>query len=147
MLNCFYVEILTLLIKCFWHSLYLSAAAYCDANCAICKFDSFYFQTVCLRELLSASLDLAEAGGTKVVEVKKAHKLNAESKGKTKEGANEMKTDGDMQSHRAIVAGFHKTFPALAPRVSKFIICTILLKYWHVRIHLMRDTQCVILIC
>lgn len=68
--------------------------------------------------MLSASLELAEAGGLKVASVKKLHSLNAESKGKTKEGADEMKTDGDMQSHRAIVAGFHKAFPVLETRVS-----------------------------
>ena len=69
--------------------------------------------------MLSVSIELAERGGIQTAEVKANHlKLNAESKGLTKEGKKELKTDGDMQSHRAIIAGFHKTFPSLSSRVS-----------------------------
>lgn len=64
------------------------------------------------------SIDLAELGGERVVAVKQEHKLHAESKGETKEGKQEMKTDGDMQSHRTILAGFHTAFPWLDSRVS-----------------------------
>jgi len=68
--------------------------------------------------LLGASIDLAERGGDETYRVKQEHqKLNAESKGLTKEGAKEMKTNGDMNSHRAIIAGFAAGFPELKDRV------------------------------
>lgn len=75
-----------------------------------------------MKELLSVSIDLAEEGGKQTVLVKKDLKnnLNAESKGKTKEGKDELKTEGDMRSHRAIVAGLHHAFPELSERVRYF---------------------------
>lgn len=76
-------------------------------------------QYVNLKHLLSASLDLAEAGGQAVVDVKKETKLNTEVKGKTQEGAKELKTNGDMRSHRQIMAGFHRAFPELESRVTQ----------------------------
>lgn len=76
-----------------------------------------------LKELLSVSIELSERGGQQTEQVKLNHqKLNTESKGLTKEGKKEMKTDGDMQSHRAIMAGFHKTFPSLSSRVSSTVL-------------------------
>ncbi|XP_067945027.1 Golgi-resident adenosine 3',5'-bisphosphate 3'-phosphatase-like [Watersipora subatra] len=78
---------------------------------------TYRLHTVNLKELLSVSIDLAELGGERVVAVKQEHKLHAESKGETKEGKQEMKTDGDMQSHRTILAGFHTAFPWLDSRI------------------------------
>ncbi|XP_076463057.1 inositol monophosphatase 3-like [Babylonia areolata] len=87
---------------------------------AICLF--FYIfgipgfsrnERVSMRELLSVSIVLAERGGKRVREIADAHKLQATSKGKTKEGAKEMLTQGDLESHRTIVNGFLKAFPGL----------------------------------
>lgn len=73
----------------------------------------FSTQKVSMRELLSASIDLAKKGGAKVKAVHESHILNEEEKSKTKEGKAELKTEGDMKSHIAIVYGFHKGFPDL----------------------------------
>lgn len=78
-----------------------------------------------MKEILSVSIDLAQRGGEQTVLVKKEHKLNAESKGKTKEGKAEMKTDGDMRSHRTILSGFHNAFPQLSARVGDLLRLTV----------------------
>lgn len=75
-----------------------------------------------LKELLSVSIDLAATGGSNVRRIQeralrdskndnKENALNAKSKGLTKEGAKEVVTEGDLNSHRAIVYGFNKAFP------------------------------------
>lgn len=73
---------------------------------------------VSLRALLIAGIDFAERGGDKVREVKKANNLNEESKGETKEGANDPLTLGDRMSHQAITASFAMTFPGV-PMISE----------------------------
>jgi inositol monophosphatase 3 len=70
-------------------------------------------ERISMRELLSVSVDLAERGGKRVKEIAEAHKMQAKEKGKTKEGAKEMLTEGDLESHRAIVYGFLKTYPGV----------------------------------
>lgn len=70
-------------------------------------------EKISMRELLSVSVDLAERGGQRVKEIAQAHKMEAMEKGKTKEGAKEMLTEGDLESHRAIVYGFLKTYPGV----------------------------------
>ena len=67
--------------------------------------------SISLRDLLSAGIELAERGGEQVKQVKVEKDMNEKSKGKTKEGANNPVTDGDMRSHEAIVHGFEVTFP------------------------------------
>ena len=66
---------------------------------------------ISLRELLSASIELAERGGEEVINVMKEKKLNEKSKGETREGANNPVTDGDMRSHEVIMHGFEVSFP------------------------------------
>ena len=39
--------------------------------------------------------------------------MHEKVKGETKEGAKEMLTEGDLQSHRTMVYGFAKAFPNL----------------------------------
>jgi len=67
--------------------------------------------TVNLKQLLSVAISAAERGGEQVVAVRKKADLGETSKGKTKEGANDPKTDGDMQSHVAMFYGIRKAFP------------------------------------
>ena len=66
-----------------------------------------------MKELLSVSIDLAQKGGVKVKQVREQHDMHEVQKGKTLEGVNELKTDGDMQSHIEIMYGFTKAFPGL----------------------------------
>ncbi|CAH1255623.1 IMPAD1 [Branchiostoma lanceolatum] len=68
---------------------------------------------ISMKELLAVSIDLAQKGGDRVREIREANKLAEKSKGETKEGANDPMTDGDLQSHIAIVHGFEKAFPHL----------------------------------
>jgi len=46
-----------------------------------------------------------------VKEVHNDHKLEEKSKGKTREGANDPLTNGDLRSHRVMMETFHQTFP------------------------------------
>lgn len=66
-----------------------------------------------LKELLIASVLAAEKGGREVVKVRQATNLDVQSKGKTKEGANDPLTEGDLKSHWAMVHGLSATFPGL----------------------------------
>ncbi|KAL8577101.1 hypothetical protein ACOMHN_049790 [Nucella lapillus] len=68
---------------------------------------------VSMRELLSVSVDLAQRGGKRVKEIADQQNLEAKEKGRTKEGAKEMLTEGDLESHRAILNGYLKTFPGM----------------------------------
>ena len=86
-------------------------------------------ESISMRELISASVDLAERGGREVVAVKKHHNENEKSKGETREGANDPVTDGDYRSHVKIISGFRKTFPQLHVNYSRrlFSFCDHLL--------------------
>ena len=67
--------------------------------------------TVNLKELLSVAISVAEAGGQEVVAVRKEADIGESSKGKTREGANDPKTAGDMRSHVQMYYGLKKAFP------------------------------------
>ncbi|XP_031143360.1 inositol monophosphatase 3 [Sander lucioperca] len=64
-----------------------------------------------LRELLAVSLEAAVLGGTEVKKVREENGLKEKSKGKTKEGANELLTMGDLQSHRKMFNLISNAFP------------------------------------
>ncbi|XP_013404701.1 inositol monophosphatase 3 [Lingula anatina] len=66
-----------------------------------------------MKEVLAASITLAKRGGQRVKEIRETNRLKEQEKGKTKEGAAEMLTEGDMQSHIQIMYGLAKTFPGL----------------------------------
>ncbi|XP_046353426.1 inositol monophosphatase 3-like [Haliotis rufescens] len=71
-------------------------------------------QRISMKEILSVSVELARRGGSRVKSIVEAKNgLEAQVKGKTKEGAKEMLTQGDLQSHKAIFYGFEKAFPGL----------------------------------
>ncbi|KAM3604840.1 uncharacterized protein V6R79_016879 [Siganus canaliculatus] len=64
-----------------------------------------------LRELLAASVEAAELGGKEVKTVREGNGLKEKSKGKTREGASELMTMGDVQSHRKMFNLLKNTFP------------------------------------
>ncbi|KAI4793464.1 hypothetical protein KUCAC02_019184 [Chaenocephalus aceratus] len=68
-------------------------------------------RTVDLRDLLAVSVEAALLGGTEVKKVRDENSLNEKSKGKTKEGATELLTTGDLQSHRKMFNLISNTFP------------------------------------
>ncbi|XP_018551419.1 inositol monophosphatase 3 [Lates calcarifer] len=64
-----------------------------------------------LRDLLAVSVEAAVLGGKEVKKVREENGLKEKSKGKTKEGANELLTLGDLQSHRKMYNLIRNTFP------------------------------------
>ncbi|XP_060572237.1 inositol monophosphatase 3-like [Ruditapes philippinarum] len=70
-------------------------------------------ERVSMKELLSASVVLARRGGDRVKEIRRADTLHEKVKGETKEGAKELVSHGDMESHNAIFYGLAKAFPGL----------------------------------
>lgn len=76
------------------------------------RFASFrQKRTVDLRDLLALSIEAAELGGREVKRIREDNTLEEKSKGKTKEGANEMLTMGDLNSHRKMFYLIKNTFP------------------------------------
>ncbi|KAG0730226.1 Inositol monophosphatase 3 [Chionoecetes opilio] len=70
-------------------------------------------EVVSLRSLLAASIDAAEHGGKVVSAIREAATLHEQSKGKTKEGANDPVTDGDIKSHITMFFSLQKSFPGI----------------------------------
>jgi len=73
------------------------------------KFDREYK----VSEILSAAIYLSEKAGRKVRDIREKDALDEQSKGETREGVNDPLTQGDLESHRILVKGFKKAFPAL----------------------------------
>lgn len=78
-----------------------------------------------LKEMLSIGIELAERGGkqVKLVREKENSKMKEEVKGKTKEGVLDVKTEGDMKSHREMTYGFRKMYPELKDNVRRSFLC------------------------
>ncbi|XP_070701775.1 inositol monophosphatase 3 [Pempheris klunzingeri] len=68
-------------------------------------------RTVDLRDLLAVSVEAAVLGGREVKTVRSENSLQEKSKGKTREGASEPLTMGDLQSHRKMYNLMKNTFP------------------------------------
>ncbi|XP_077580635.1 inositol monophosphatase 3 [Stigmatopora nigra] len=66
-----------------------------------------------LRELLAVSVEAAVLGGKQVVKIREENDLKEQSKGKTKEGASELLTMGDLMSHRKMYNLIRNTFPEI----------------------------------
>lgn len=64
-----------------------------------------------LRDLLAVSVEAAVLGGKEVKKVRDENSLKEKSKGKTREGASELLTMGDLQSHRKMFNLLRNTFP------------------------------------
>ncbi|KAH6922430.1 hypothetical protein HPB50_013603 [Hyalomma asiaticum] len=69
---------------------------------------------VSLRRLLDAGVAAAEAGGDEVRRVRLSNRLAQQSKGKTREGADDPLTAGDLSSHRVMYGGLSAAFPGLS---------------------------------
>ena len=70
-------------------------------------------ESVNLKELLSVGIDVARKGGERVRVIRESQPLDAESKGLTQEGAAELKTNGDLQSHIQMFYGIKNGFQSL----------------------------------
>lgn len=68
-------------------------------------------RTVDLRELLALSMEAAVQGGREVKRIREDNTLEEKSKGKTKEGASEKLTLGDLNSHRKMFYLIKNTYP------------------------------------
>ncbi|ETN64182.1 myo inositol monophosphatase [Anopheles darlingi] len=66
-----------------------------------------------LRKLLIGSIQAAQHGGFEVVAVSKSRELHEQSKGKTREGANNPVTDADYRSNCVMKNGLLRIFPKL----------------------------------
>ncbi|NWQ62879.1 IMPA3 monophosphatase, partial [Neopipo cinnamomea] len=66
-----------------------------------------------LRELLAVSVLAATRGGEEVKRVREGNVLNAKAKGKTREGAEEQLTTGDLLSNRRMFYLLKSAFPAV----------------------------------
>lgn len=69
---------------------------------------------VSLRRLLDAGVAAAEVGGDEVRRVRLSNRLAQQSKGKTREGADDPLTAGDLSSHRVMYGGLSASFPGLS---------------------------------
>ena len=74
-----------------------------------------YDDTVDMQQLLAVSAQLAKLAGDRAWSIHKEHHTDLQTvvKGKTKEGADEMLTRGDMESNRIMRFGLERTFPGL----------------------------------
>lgn len=76
--------------------------------------------SVNLRKLLIAAIEVAEKGGKEVSYVRSLPSLDIKSKGKTKEGANDPLTNADRRSHCVMFYGLTQAFPKVKVR-NKFL--------------------------
>ncbi|XP_063779823.1 Golgi-resident adenosine 3',5'-bisphosphate 3'-phosphatase [Pseudophryne corroboree] len=82
------------------------------------RFPSFLLgeradSAVDLRELLAVSVQAAKLGGVEVKTVRESNKLNENLKGKTREGADDKMTRGDLLSNRKMYYLLKNTFPGV----------------------------------
>lgn len=70
-------------------------------------------RNVDLRDLLSLSVEAAVLGGKEVKRVREENGLQEKSKGKTREGANDPLTMGDIESHRKMYNLIRNAFPEI----------------------------------
>lgn len=66
-----------------------------------------------LKELLSVGIDVARKGGERVRVIRESSNMDEQSKGLTQEGAKELMTNGDIQSHVQMYYGIKNSFPTV----------------------------------
>merc|ERR1719410_2380015 len=74
---------------------------------------SKYERYVSMKKLLAVSIEMAKRGGAEVKRIRQQADIGESSKGKTREGANDPRTDGDMRAHVQMFYGLKKRFPNL----------------------------------
>lgn len=85
-------------------------------------------QKISMKVLLSVSIDLARKGGDRVKAIREdPSKIKERVKGETKEGAKELMTAADLESHRIMYGGLSKAFPKLKVTISFLYYCVIIL--------------------
>ena len=77
--------------------------------------DAYVEETIKISELIAVSIQLAEAGGAKVVKIREMNddQIGRFSKGLTMEGKKEYATIGDQMSHQIITSGLKAVWPNL----------------------------------
>lgn len=74
----------------------------------------FFEEKISMKDLLSVSVDLARKGGDRVKAIREdPSRIKERVKGETKEGAKELMTAADLESHRIMHGGLSKAFPKL----------------------------------
>ncbi|XP_054154369.1 inositol monophosphatase 3-like [Oppia nitens] len=91
----------------FWYYLLLATKDKLVSNSWLTSAD------IDLKRLLIAGIMAAVGGGQEVVRVFNTNTLHMKSKGKTREGVNDVLTQGDMASHRLMVHSLSAAFPGL----------------------------------
>lgn len=74
-----------------------------------------------LRKLLIGGIQAAQLGGLEVVYAK--NNIQAKSKGRTKEGANDPVTNADLRSHCAMERGLKRLFPKVTVISEEEVAC------------------------
>lgn len=77
--------------------------------------------SVNLRQLLIAAIEVAELGGKEVAYVRSLPDINIKSKGKTKEGADDPLTNADKKSHCVMYYGLTQAFPKVKVMLNPLI--------------------------
>eukprot|EP00794_Sanderia_malayensis_P004579 gene4581-5181_t len=73
----------------------------------------FHVDEISMKQLLVASIEVAERGGFEVKKVRQSNELKETSKGNTDEGINDPLTQGDLLSHRVMYHSFKISWPSL----------------------------------
>ena len=74
-------------------------------------------ETISMKELLSAAIDVAEEGGRELVRIQKSGRLKTAEKS----GKNDLVTAGDHASHEIMFYGLKGAFPGKKEEVKKNI--------------------------
>lgn len=74
-----------------------------------------------VRKLLIAGIQAAQLGGLEVLSA--STNIQAKSKGRTKEGANDPVTNADLRSHCAMERGLHRLFPKVTIISEEEVAC------------------------
>ncbi|KAL0965946.1 hypothetical protein UPYG_G00288410 [Umbra pygmaea] len=88
-------------------------------------------RTVDLRELLALSIEAAVQGGREVKKVREENTLQEKTKGKTKEGASEKLTLGDLNSHRKMYYLIKNTYPYVKVNSEEHYVTDVELGVWN----------------
>lgn len=87
-----------------------------------------------MKDLLSVSVDLARKGGDRVKAIREdPSQIKERVKGETKEGAKELMTTADLESHRIMHGGLSKAFPKLKVAILLLLLCFVFACFYIVK--------------